>query len=311
MNTSHSSDELKREDVVAEHTEQNREKPVRYKLVEAEEDIPSRVEAKENFDNLNSSNNERERKGVTWRRFDLEEDFSEPPFAPPGFRGRGRGGRRGRGFRGGRGRSARPRGPRLFISKYASYQPSSSALFTPDTVETRLYYANLAAGQVEFYFSVENLARDSFLRSYMDCEGYVPIAFVCNFPGVACYGADLNEIVEWLRQSELLEIDESNETIRLRDGWEVWLYPNPTDGGRGVPKWTKVAPDQDETGQELNTETNCSEQQNQTPKENTNLTNDHIIQNEDVQHMNFVDSENDFPPLTMTSLQKTTPKDSS
>jgi la-related protein 1 len=210
-------------------------KTIRYTLVEAEEDNVA------NHFNIpqenNVDNSRRGRKPITWRRLDL----NEVPLPPQEFRGlgRGRAGRFGRGIRG-RGRSIRPRVPRLFISKYANMQPSNS-IFTPPPSQDMLdYYASMAAAQVEFYFSTENLARDSFLRSYMDCEGYVPMAFVCNFPGVACYGCELHTIYKWLRTSHLLEMDENNETIRLREGWEVWLYPNPTDGGRGVPKWTKV-----------------------------------------------------------------------
>lgn len=102
----------------------------------------------------------------------------------------------------------------------------------------------MAASQVEFYFSPDNLCRDTFLRSYMDEEGYVPIAFICNFPAVACFGAGLNDIIDCLRNSETLEIDDENETIRLKESWQVWLFPNP-QGGRGVPRWVK-APEQPE-----------------------------------------------------------------
>ena len=38
--------------------------------------------------------------------------------------------------------------------------------------------------QVEFYFSVDNLARDIFLRSHMDVEGWVPLQVVADFKRV-------------------------------------------------------------------------------------------------------------------------------
>jgi hypothetical protein len=37
----------------------------------------------------------------------------------------------------------------------------------------------------EWYFGVDNLCRDMFLRGYFDEEGWVPLAFICNFPSVA------------------------------------------------------------------------------------------------------------------------------
>jgi hypothetical protein len=37
----------------------------------------------------------------------------------------------------------------------------------------------------EYYFSVDNLCRDTYLRSHLDEEGWVPLAIICNFPTVA------------------------------------------------------------------------------------------------------------------------------
>lgn len=35
------------------------------------------------------------------------------------------------------------------------------------------------------------------------------------------YGADYNDIIEELKKSERLEVDEENECIRLKENWEV------------------------------------------------------------------------------------------
>lgn len=53
--------------------------------------------------------------------------------------------------------------------------------------EGALRLIGLLAGCVcsEAHFTVDFLCQDTFLRSYMDEAGYVPIAFVCNFPAVA------------------------------------------------------------------------------------------------------------------------------
>ncbi|KAG5192070.1 hypothetical protein JKP88DRAFT_284738 [Tribonema minus] len=73
----------------------------------------------------------------------------------------------------------------------------------------------------------------------MDCEGYIPVAFVANFPSVASLGADYRDLLQALHKSHVLECDEPNETIRLREGWGTWLLPNAS-GGRGAPRYIKL-----------------------------------------------------------------------
>jgi len=63
---------------------------------------------------------------------------------------------------------------------------------------------------------------DTYFRSFMDEEGYSPLFFVASYPNVACYGASLADIMTKIRTKEdsPLEIDQENETIRLKEGWE-------------------------------------------------------------------------------------------
>jgi hypothetical protein len=50
----------------------------------------------------------------------------------------------------------------------------------------------------EMLFSTDYLCTDAYMRSYMDVEGYLPIAFVANYPNVACYGAPYQDLVDKL-----------------------------------------------------------------------------------------------------------------
>jgi hypothetical protein len=72
----------------------------------------------------------------------------------------------------------------------------------------------------------------------MDVEGYVPVAFVGSFHAVYSLHQDYASLLEAMKQSEVIELDEQNEKIRLRNGWEKWLWPN-AEGGYGVPKYLK------------------------------------------------------------------------
>lgn len=108
-------------------------------------------------------------------------------------------------------------------------------IYIPDTPETRKQYAGMAVQLLEHYFSDDSLSCDTFVRSYFDTAGYIPIAFVCNFPDIVAIGAFYEDILAQLKDSEKFEIDEVNDTMRVK-GWEKWLMPN-AEGGFGVPRY--------------------------------------------------------------------------
>ena len=74
----------------------------------------------------------------------------------------------------------------------------------------------------ELLYGVDYLCVDTYFRSYMDEEGYVPMALLSSYPNISCYAASIQDLVEKLSQKEdsILEVDVANETVRLRDGWE-------------------------------------------------------------------------------------------
>jgi hypothetical protein len=112
-------------------------------------------------------------------------------------------------------------------------------IYIPDTPETRQQYAAMAVQLLEHYFSDDSLSCDTFVRSYFDTAGFIPIAFVCNFPDIVSIGAYYEDIVSQLNASEKFEIDAENDTMRV-SGWEKWLMPNQ-EGGFGLPRYIKNA----------------------------------------------------------------------
>lgn len=65
---------------------------------------------------------------------------------------------------------------------------------------------------------------DTYIRAYMDEAGYVPISLVCGYPHVSYCGAIYSDIVSRLKElgeSSVIEIDADNETIRLKEGWDM------------------------------------------------------------------------------------------
>ena len=100
-----------------------------------------------------------------------------------------------------------------------------------------------AVYQVEYFFSDDELCRNTFLRRNMDCEGYVPAAMIFNFPSVAAYCFQYYDLLAILAEkSTFLEIDQINETLRRRDDYKKWLHPNG-EGGFGCPRWIKQVRD--------------------------------------------------------------------
>lgn len=78
--------------------------------------------------------------------------------------------------------------------------------------------------QIEYYFSVENLCKDLFLRQHMDGQGWVPISLVATFRLVRVLTSDVNFILSALRNSSVVEV--KPDKIRRRGDWSKWLLPD-------------------------------------------------------------------------------------
>ena len=115
--------------------------------------------------------------------------------------------------------------------------------------------AEWAKNQIEYYFSPDNLVRDTFLRRNMDVDGYVPVGFVAGFQAVYNVHQDYASLFEALKHSQVLEMDVENEKIRTREGWQKWLWPN-ANGGYGVPRYIKMVHQEEEQGVETDQESN-------------------------------------------------------
>lgn len=77
--------------------------------------------------------------------------------------------------------------------------------------------------QIEYYFSVENLCKDVFMRNQMDTEGFVPLSLVASFNRIRYLTTDLDLIKDALKPSKEVELD--GDRIRRRDDWATWVFP--------------------------------------------------------------------------------------
>jgi len=77
--------------------------------------------------------------------------------------------------------------------------------------------------QMEYYFSVENLCKDVYMRTQMDADGYVPLSLVANFNRVKSLTTDHALIKETLKNST--EIELKGDNIRKKSDWTIWVFP--------------------------------------------------------------------------------------
>jgi len=71
--------------------------------------------------------------------------------------------------------------------------------------------------QMEYYFSPQNLANDSFLVSKMNDERYVPVELIASFERIKSLTTDLPLIVESLEDSDQVEVSADGKMIRLKE----------------------------------------------------------------------------------------------
>lgn len=120
-------------------------------------------------------------------------------------------------------------------------QGYGATIYAPQNGEGLEIVKKHAVGQIEYFFSADELCKNTFLRNHMDTEGYLPAAIVFNFPSVVKYSIPYGVLLEAVAESENLEVDSTNETIRIKGDYKKWLFPN-NEGGFGCPRWIKQAP---------------------------------------------------------------------
>ena len=92
----------------------------------------------------------------------------------------------------------------------------------------RSYFSYLAVQQIDSIFNPDSLCMDTYVRSYMDEAGYVPLSLLCGYQNVAQYQCTYNDILNKMKETvikcKFIEIDETNETIRLKKwmGKGIW-----------------------------------------------------------------------------------------
>ncbi|CAK8540042.1 unnamed protein product [Lathyrus sativus] len=104
--------------------------------------------------------------------------------------------------------------------------------FVPPMAHPALYYAgpdpqlhSMIVSQIEYYFSNENLVRDTFLRQKMDDQGWVPIKLIAGFKKVMLLTDNIQLIMDAVRTSSVVEVQ--GDKLRRKVDWKKWIIPPP------------------------------------------------------------------------------------
>lgn len=93
---------------------------------------------------------------------------------------------------------------------YQIYEVSGDSSSTVSTEDIR----ECLRKQLEFCFSRENLSKDLYLMSQMDSDQFVPIWTIANMEGIKKLTTDMDLILEVLRSSPMVQVDERGEKVR-------------------------------------------------------------------------------------------------
>lgn len=114
----------------------------------------------------------------------------------------------------------------LFMRPHSVFQfnpPLMSPPAHPIAVTAAADLSTAIQNQVDFYFSGDNLARDTFLRKHMDKDGWVELSVIANFNRMRNLTNDLDYIITSLATSKVVEVDVKQKRVRCRESPTIWI----------------------------------------------------------------------------------------
>jgi len=126
-----------------------------------------------------------------------------------------------------------PAGPQMMpintngaVFDYPGMQSMSAIPYNPYVEQ----YSVLAmvTMQLEYYFSIDNLCKDVYLRKHMDSQGFVFLSFIAGFKRIQSLTQDFELLRYACQESEVIEIvigEDGIDRLRRHDGWEKWVMP--------------------------------------------------------------------------------------
>ncbi|CAL5873421.1 uncharacterized protein PFLUO_LOCUS7700 [Penicillium psychrofluorescens] len=132
------------------------------------------------------------------------------------------------------------------VNAMYGYQPVNSGAMSPMPYQQQYMepfsLMNMLSMQLEYYFSVDNMCKDMFLRRHMDGQGFVPLGVIASFKRVKSLTEDfelLRVVSRQLRSVEHQAGDDGVDRLRPRERWAQWILPvdqrDPSAQHEGAP----------------------------------------------------------------------------
>ncbi|QSZ30380.1 hypothetical protein DSL72_004903 [Monilinia vaccinii-corymbosi] len=112
---------------------------------------------------------------------------------------------------------------------YVPMQPMSALPYGSFADSQSVTLLSMVKMQLEYYFSIDNLCKDVYLRKHMDSQGFVFLHFVAEFKRIQSLTRDIELLRFACQQSTEIEIvkgEDGVDRIRRRDGWDQWVMPS-------------------------------------------------------------------------------------
>ena len=101
--------------------------------------------------------------------------------------------------------------------------------------------------QVEYYFSVENLVKDLFLRGRMDEHGWIPLPVIAGFNRIRMMTPEPGMVLEAIRGSLIVEVEAvdgpDGHRLRKMTDWQSWVMSASERTQTGIPHKAPGFPD--------------------------------------------------------------------
>ena len=106
---------------------------------------------------------------------------------------------------------------------------SAALPYNPYMPGPNLY--GMVAVQMEYYFSVDNLCKDTYLRKNMNSQGWVPLELVAGFNRIKQLTPDVVVVRDVCLNSSVIETrvaEDESVWLRKRVDWQQWLMDMDT-----------------------------------------------------------------------------------
>ncbi|KAG0649709.1 putative HTH La-type RNA-binding [Hyphodiscus hymeniophilus] len=114
--------------------------------------------------------------------------------------------------------------------------PMSASPYNPFNMESFNVLA-MVTMQLEYYFSIDNLCKDVFLRKHMDSQGFVFLAFIAGFKRIQALTQDFELLRYACQESRIIDAiqgEDGVDRLRRQEGWEKWVLPTMEERDESV-----------------------------------------------------------------------------